>query len=109
VQLACQPVNDQRLRISVRDTGPGIAPLDLQMPDMPGTEVLRRLRADPATAEIPVVILTADARPGLHTRLLDQGVRAMLTKPLDVKEFLGLLDAIANEYEQAAPSTRAIR
>jgi CheY-like chemotaxis protein len=86
---------------------PDLVLLDLQLPDMPGTEVLRRLRADPATASIPVVILTADARPGLRTRLLDQGARAMLTKPLNVKELLGLLDAISDEATQAGRAPRA--
>jgi len=76
---------------------PDLVLLDLHLPDMPGTEVLRRLRADPKTSSVPVVILTADARPGLVTRLLDQGARAFLTKPLNVRELLRLLDAIAAE------------
>ena len=49
-----------------------------------------------------VVILSADARAGLIQRLLEQGARAFLTKPLDVKEFLELLDAVAAERAQAA-------
>jgi AmiR/NasT family two-component response regulator len=40
-----------------------------------------------------VVVLGADARPGPIQRLLEQGARALLTKPLDVKELLELLDA----------------
>ena len=69
---------------------------------MPGEVVLRRLQTNPRTAEIPVVILGADARAGLIQRLLEQGVRAFLTKPLDVKEFLELPDAVAAERAQAA-------
>jgi signal transduction histidine kinase/CheY-like chemotaxis protein len=42
---------------------PDLVLLDLHLPDMPGQEVLRRLRAEPRTAEVPVVILSADARP----------------------------------------------
>jgi CheY-like chemotaxis protein len=49
-----------------------------------------------------VVILSADARSGLIQRLLEQGARAFLTKPLDVRELLGLLDAVAGEREQSA-------
>jgi phosphoserine phosphatase len=48
-----------------------------------------------------VVILSADARPGLVQRLLEQGARGFLTKPLDVKELLEVLDGIAAEREQA--------
>ena len=69
---------------------------------MPGEVVLRRHQTNPRTAEIPVVILSADARAGLIQRLLEQGARAFLTKPLDVKEFLELLDAVAAERAQAA-------
>jgi CheY-like chemotaxis protein len=81
---------------------PDLVLLDLHLPDMPGEVVLRRLQANPRTAEIPVVILSADARPGLIQRLLEQGARAFLTKPLDVKEFLELLDTVAAERAQAA-------
>jgi CheY-like chemotaxis protein len=87
---------------------PDLVLLDLHLPDMPGEEVLRRLQSSPKAAEIPVVVLSADARPGLIQRLLDQGARAFLTKPLDVKELLELVDTIAAEREQAAsPSPRS--
>jgi PAS domain S-box-containing protein len=78
---------------------PDLILLDLHLPDMPGQEVLRRLRAEPRTAEVPVVILSADARPALINQLLGQGVRAFLTKPLDVKELLELLDGVASERD----------
>ena len=78
---------------------PDLVLLDLHLPDMPGQEVLRRLRAEPRTAEVPVVILSADARPTLVDQLLAQGARAFLTKPLDVKELLELLDAVAGERD----------
>jgi PAS domain S-box-containing protein len=81
---------------------PDLVLLDLHLPDMPGEVVLRRLQANPRTAGIPVVILSADARSGLIQRLLEQGARAFLTKPLDVRELLGLLDAVAGEREQSA-------
>jgi CheY-like chemotaxis protein len=75
---------------------------------MPGEEVLRRLRAGSRTADVPVVVLSADARPDLITQLLDQGARGFLTKPLDVKELFALLDTIAAEHEQAGSSPRSV-
>ena len=81
---------------------PDLILLDLHLPDMPGQEVLRRLQAEPRTAQVPVVILSADARPSLINELLAQGVRAFMTKPLDVKELLGLVDGIAAERARAA-------
>jgi PAS domain S-box-containing protein len=86
---------------------PDLVLLDLHLPDMPGQEVLRRLQANPKTAGIPVVILSADARPGLVQRLLEQGARAFLTKPLDVKELLELLDAVAAEGQEAIAAGQA--
>ena len=91
---------------------PDLVLLDLHLPDMPGQEVLRRLRANPRTAGIPVVVLSADARPSLIKDLLDQGVRAFMTKPLDVREFLELLDDVAVGPErsgQAAPTFQGSR
>jgi CheY-like chemotaxis protein len=69
---------------------------------MPGEEVLRRLRATPKTADVPVVILSADARSSQIEHLLSEGARAFLTKPLDVKELLTLLDTMSEEREPAA-------
>jgi CheY-like chemotaxis protein len=54
--------------------------LDLHLPDMRGDEVLRGLKDDPATREIPVVVVSADATRGKEERLLATGARAYLTK-----------------------------
>jgi PAS domain S-box-containing protein len=83
---------------------PDLVLLDLHLPDMPGQEVLRRLRAQARTANVPVVILSADARPALINELLAQGVRAFLTKPLDVRELLELLDSVAAEQQPTGAS-----
>jgi CheY-like chemotaxis protein len=87
---------------------PDLVLLDLHLPDLPGEEVLRRLRSSPRTAEIPVVILSADARPSQVERLLHEGARAFLTKPLDVKQLFELLDAIAAERQRSAQASPAI-
>jgi len=77
-----------------RDHRPQVIVLDLHLPDLDGVEVLARLRGDTRTRDIPVVVLSADATPGQVTRLLAQGATAYLTKPLDVHEFLALLDRL---------------
>jgi PAS domain S-box-containing protein len=71
---------------------PDLVILDVHLPDMPGSEVLARLRSAPATAAIPVIILSADATEGQIRRLLEAGAQAYLTKPLDVRRFLELID-----------------
>jgi len=73
---------------------PGLILLDLQLPDIPGVEVLRRLQRDPRTRQIPVVVLSADATPGQTKRLLADGAREFLTKPLDVTQLLRILDDV---------------
>src|SRR6266545_4386987 len=80
---------------------PDLVLLDLDLPGMPSEEVLRRLRTGSKTADVPVVILSADAKPGVNARMLEQGARAFLSKPVDVKDLLALLDAIAAEQERA--------
>ena len=73
---------------------PALILLDLHLPDLPGQEVLRRLRAESRTQAIPVVVLSADATPGHVERLRAAGADAYLTKPLDVQQFLGVLDEL---------------
>jgi CheY-like chemotaxis protein len=73
---------------------PDLIVLDLHLPDLPGQEVLATLRADPATREIPVVILSADATPNQMRRLLQQGAHAYLTKPLVIAQLLTVLDEL---------------
>jgi PAS domain S-box-containing protein len=73
-----------------RDHHPDLVLLDLHLPDMPGTDVLRELQLDPATRDIPVVIVSADATPGQVALLLAAGARAYLTKPVDVHELLSV-------------------
>jgi signal transduction histidine kinase len=73
---------------------PDLVLLDLHLPDMPGEEVLQRLRGDPRTKGIPVLIVSADATPGHVERLLAAGAIGYLTKPLDVIAFLTVIDEV---------------
>ncbi|MGH2945982.1 MAG: ATP-binding protein [Solirubrobacteraceae bacterium] len=71
---------------------PDVVLLDLNLPDIDGDEVLERLRAEPATQHLPVVILSADATPRQLERLLARGAHAYLTKPIDVAELMRVID-----------------
>jgi PAS domain S-box-containing protein len=75
-----------------REHAPDVVLLDLHLPDLPGDEVLRRLRADPRTRDVPVVVISADAMPRSVDHLLELGAFAYLTKPLDLDSFLETLD-----------------
>jgi CheY-like chemotaxis protein len=63
---------------------PALILLDLQMPRMDGAEVCRRLRAEPATAAIPIVLMSADDRLGSAARAL--GVDDQLPKPFKLSD-----------------------
>ncbi|HEX2208684.1 MAG TPA: PAS domain S-box protein [Longimicrobium sp.] len=86
------PALQGRIRVELaREHRPDLVLLDLHLPDLNGEEVLRRLRADPRTAHIPVVIISADATRDSLDRLRALGADAYLTKPLDLDEFLATL------------------
>ena len=74
---------------------PDLILLDLHLPDGFGLGVLVQLKSDPATADIPVVVLSADASTHQEQRLLQAGAFEYQTKPLDVRAVLALLDGIA--------------
>jgi len=76
-----------------REHTPDIILLDLHLPDIPGEEVLRRLRGDARTARIPIVVVSADATPQSLDRLRAAGADAYLTKPLDVDDFLRVVES----------------
>jgi PAS domain S-box-containing protein len=71
---------------------PDLILLDLHLPDLGGEEVLARLAAMPATKEIPVAVLSADAVSAQSERLLAAGAVAYLTKPLEIAKVFRLLD-----------------
>ena len=83
---------------------PKLVLLDLNLPDMHGAEVLRSLQERPETAQIPVVILSADATPSQIERLLTAGARNYLTKPFDLDRFLTVIDEFATVERREAPS-----
>ncbi|MEJ8566384.1 PAS domain S-box protein [Elongatibacter sediminis] len=77
-----------------RQHRPEVILLDLHLPDIGGEEVLRRLRADPETRDIPVVIVSADATPSQIRRLESRGANAYITKPIDIEKLTAVLDGL---------------
>lgn len=87
------PAMQGRLGLDLaRQHRPELILLDVNLPDMRGDEVLRRLKAAPETRDIPIVVISADATPGRVAQLSAAGAQAYLTKPLDVKMLLAVLD-----------------
>ena len=68
-----------------RERMPDLVLMDLQLPEMDGTEALRRLRDDPLTRAIPVVAVTAFAMKDDRERALNAGFDSYLEKPISVR------------------------
>lgn len=72
----------------VTEGPPDLVILDVMMPKMSGFEVCRRLKSDPATRGIPVLMVTALDEVGDHERAVDSGTDEFLTKPVDRAELV---------------------
>lgn len=79
---------------------PDLILLDLHLPDLSGAEVLTRLKANPRTCAIPVIILSADATRSQIERLKTAGASDYLTKPLDFDRFFKVIE----QHLQPEPS-----
>ncbi|HET9404191.1 MAG TPA: ATP-binding protein, partial [Burkholderiales bacterium] len=84
---------------------PAVILMDINLPGINGIEAMKILRADPATAHIPIIALSANAVPRDIKRGLDAGFFNYLTKPIKVNEFMDALD-VALEFSQTV-SARA--
>src|SRR6185295_13281782 len=71
-----------------KEKKPDLVLMDIQLPGMSGIEAFQQLRADPQTAPIPVVALTASVTPTDRTQINQAGFSAFLGKPIDLKDFL---------------------
>lgn len=72
---------------------PDLVVLDVQLPDIDGYEVLRRLRADPVCAHMPIIAVTAYAMVGDRDAALAAGFDGYLAKPIDPMTLAEALDA----------------
>ena len=78
---------EQALAVAA-EQAPALVLMDIQLPDIDGTEALERLREDERTARIPVLALTAQAMQGDRERFLEAGFDGYLSKPVDVAELV---------------------
>ena len=81
---------------------PEVILMDINLPGTSGMEAMKILRADPATAHIPIIALSANAVPRDIVEALEAGFFNYLTKPIKVDRFLQALDAALKVSEKAA-------
>jgi PAS domain S-box-containing protein len=78
---------------------PDLILLDLHLGDRDGSVVLKQLKLEQKTREIPVIVITADATSGQSERLQRLGAASYLTKPFNVKHFIRLIEETLGEKE----------
>jgi CheY-like chemotaxis protein len=77
-----------------RELRPSVAVLDVMMPRLTGTEVLKALRDDPATRDLRVILLSARAQQSDFDRGLAAGADAYLAKPFQATELIDLVQSL---------------
>ena len=83
-----------------REHQPAVVLLDIRLPDINGDEVLQRLRDDPLTSAIPVVIVSADAIDRHIQQRLEAGASAYLTKPVDTRLLMETVDELIHSLRR---------
>ncbi len=84
---------------AIRAQRPDLILLDMQLPDISGLELLRHLKQDESVADIPVVVVSADATLSSTEQALTSGAAHYVTKPVDVAQFLNIIDGILEQTE----------
>ena len=84
--------------VIARERLPQLVLMDIQLPGMNGIEALRRLRAEPATRNIPVIAISASVMQQARREIVQAGFDGFIEKPIDLKQFLG---AVAKALKKA--------
>ena len=80
-----------------RSEAPDLILMDMSLPVIDGWEASRQLKADPATAAIPIIALTAHAMTSDRDKALQAGCNDYDTKPVDLPRLLGKIDALLGQ------------
>jgi len=72
----------------VEEKSPALILMDIQLPGMDGVTAMKQIKADPKTANIPIIAITASAMTNNRTAMLAEGFDGYQTKPISLKDFL---------------------
>jgi two-component system, cell cycle response regulator DivK len=79
------------------DARPDLVLMDIQLPKLSGLDATRRIRQDPRTAHIPIIVVTSFALSGDDQKALEAGASAYLAKPYSPRQMLELIRKLAPE------------
>jgi CheY-like chemotaxis protein len=86
----------QGLEMALGDP-PDIILMDMSLPDVDGWETTRRMRAEAALREVPIIALTAHAMEGDRDKALAAGCSDYDTKPVDLERLIGRMNELLNQ------------
>lgn len=93
-------------RLQLAEQHPDLLLVDWMLPDMSGLELTRLLKREPATRELPVILLTARAAEGDKVAGLDGGADDYVTKPFSPRELLSRINAVLRRVGSASGEDR---
>jgi two-component system phosphate regulon response regulator PhoB len=94
--------DSHQARVQLAERHPDLLLVDWMLPDMSGLELTRLLKREPATRELPVILLTARAAEGDKVAGLDGGADDYVTKPFSPRELLSRINAVLRRTSGAA-------
>jgi CheY-like chemotaxis protein len=77
-----------------RGQAPALILMDIQLPGIDGITAMKQLKADPQTAKIPIIAITASAMTHNRTTMLAEGFDGYQTKPIGLKDFLAEMERV---------------
>jgi DNA-binding response OmpR family regulator len=87
--------NGRRALETVLSDAPDVLILDVMLPDLDGYEILRQVRADPRTAELPILMLTAKGQKEDRETALECGADLFITKPFSNSDIIDAIEQLA--------------
>lgn len=97
----------EALQLALRER-PAAIVSDYQMPGLNGMELCRQLRADPRTASVPFILLTAYGLEIEDAGLSESGISAVMSKPFSPRELLARMTELLNVPQPVAPPTERV-
>ena len=88
---------EKALKIALKEPGPDLILLDVMMPEMDGYETCEQLKANPQTAEIPVIFVTANVDSKVREKGVSLGAIDFISKPIDPEKLIESVNLVIDE------------